>query len=35
MLHGRIVECLDCRYMGEEAASEYTKMLLEDAYGKN
>ena len=32
MLHGRIVECLDCRHMEEEAASEYTKMLLEDAY---
>ena len=34
MLHGRIVECLDCRHMEEDAASEYTRMLLEDAYGK-
>ena len=34
MLHGRIVECLDCGHMEEDAASEYTRMLLEDAYGK-
>lgn len=35
MLHGRIVECLDCMRMEEEARSGYTKMLLGDAYGKH
>ncbi len=33
MLHGRIVECLDCDKMMESAKSEYTRMLLRDAYG--
>ena len=35
MLHGRIVECLDCSRMEEDARSEYTKMLLKDAYGED
>lgn len=34
MRYGRIVECLDCSRMEEETQSEYTKMLLEDAYGE-
>ncbi len=34
MRYGRIVECLDCSRMEEEAQSEYTKILLEDAYGE-
>ncbi len=34
MLHGRIVECLDCSRMEEDAKSEYTRILLRDAYGE-
>ena len=34
MRYGRIVECLNCSRMEEEAQSEYTKILLEDAYGE-
>ena len=34
MRYGRIVECLNCSRMEDEAQSEYTKILLEDAYGE-
>ncbi len=34
MLHGRIVEFLQCDRMVEDAKSEYTRMLLRDAYGE-